>query len=303
MAAPELPDWSVVCIAKEPPEVIRRFVAWHLDAGASRITLFFDDPEDPSISMVSHLAQVEAVPCTPAFWQSLGLDADAPFIKRQNRACKHGYDAAPHDWVLNIDADELLYVQGRSVAQFLAKMPRDVRSVRVQPAERVLRDGDESRAVFRLPMTRGQIAAVYREDAPYVIRNQGLVGHSAGKSIIRTGLKNIWLHQHYPLIRRGPVIEDRIVGARDGIYLLHYFNRGYRDWRRKLEYRLRQGGFRHRLTDLLNAALEKEKEQELRDIYARLHHIDERQFRILRRRNRLFVPDYDLAPVIARYFP
>jgi Glycosyl transferase family 2 len=296
--------WSVVTVAREPPDVLRRFVAWHLASGAAQITIFFDDPTDPCIEMVAHLDQVRSVACTADFWASLGLEPTTRFTKRQNWACHFGYEQSATGWVLNIDADELLYCRDRRVGEILSDMPDDVRDVLVLPAEQVLVKGGELRSVFRQKTERELVNLIYGDLAPVLWRNHGMVGHSIGKSIIRTGLKDFWMQQHY--IKKphpyGDLIIDRVIGQPEGAFLLHYFSRGYDDWRRKLDYRVRQVGFRPRLRNLLAAALETDDPRVLPNLYARLHSIDEHQHGLLESNGLLVTPDINPDDIITRYF-
>ena len=304
MAEPKRSDrWSVVTIAHEDPAVIKRFVAWHKAAGAAEITIFFDKPDDPAIDLVSYMDGVNAVGCDEQFWASRGLTSQTRFTKRQNAACRLGYDAAAAGWVLNIDADELLYIEGQSVGEFLASLPRDCRAVLVKPAERVLIEGDENNAAFRAPMPREVIEQVYGDMAGLVVRNDGMVGHNIGKSVLRTGLGKFWLRQHYGQTSDGEQIIDATAGPEEGALLLHFFNRGYDDWRRKLDYRLANRGFRHRMRALLQDARDAGDEDKLKATFEQLHHLTQTQAKTLSENNLLHRPKLDLQTKIAHYFP
>ena len=296
--------WSVVTVANETPETIRRFVAWHLEAGARHIRIFFDDPNDPCIDMVAHLPQVTPTRCTPEFWQERGWTQDTRFTRRQNVACKFGYLAAKTNWVLNIDADELIYTETGSVSDKLKTLSADTRCVLVRPAEQVQREGPGDRAVFRQRTNRKIVREVYGDLARALVRNHGMVGHSIGKSFVRSGLEDFKIRQHFiqQLGRQGAPVIDQTLGQSDGIYLLHYFNRGYDDWRRKLEYRLSNVGFRPRLRMLLQEALAADDPDAVEMMYRKLHHIDDRQYQLLDRAGSLVSPEIDFDDVISRYF-
>ncbi len=297
--------WSVVTIAREEPEVIRRFVAWHLDAGVERIFLYFDNPDDPCIDMVSHLDRVTAIPCTQEFWADLGAAPDDRFTMRQNRACLHGYNAAPDGWVLNVDADELVLIEGRSVGEFLAAMPVDCRSVLIRPAEEVQTAETGNGRLFRQPMPKWMAKGVYGDLAPLMVRNKGMVGHSVGKSFVRTGLSGLRgfkLRQHGWKLRKSDLIHDVIAGPKRDAWLLHFFSRGYDDWRRKLDYRLTNVGFRMRMRTALKEARD-QGEDALRDIYKRLHSLTDDQLSTLGQGGFVKRLDLNVDEVIARYFP
>ena len=294
--------WAVTAIAREAPEVIQRFVAWHLDQGAAHIYLYFDDPGDPCIEMVSHLEQVSAVPCTPEFWTELGLTQETRFTKRQNHACRHGYDQVSNGWVLNVDADELLWIETGSIGAFLAEQAPDCRAVLFEPAELVLIDGDEGQPAFRSKTPRPVLRRTYGDIANIIRRNDGLVGHNVGKSATRAGLKRFWLRQHYGQLRSGEQITDRIVSPAEGAAILHFFSRGYDDWRRKLDYRLTNRGFRPKMRRALEAARD-EGEDALRAIYAELHYLSQDQAKSLQDGGCLNYYDLGITEKIARYFP
>lgn len=297
-------SWAIVTIAREPPEVIRRFVAWHLDQGASRIVIHFDDPDDPCIAMVAHLPQVEPVRCTPEFWDSLGISRQKRrmnFI--QNAVRKHGYDRAGESWVLPLDADELMLAgPGRSISRLLGDAPEDDRVIQVRPAEVVsVADGDGYDA-FRVPMNRDECRQIYGDFWQFMVRNQGLAGHNAGKSFVRTGLAPFRMRPHWIEAPGGERIIDRVLDRNDGFYLLHYVDSGYDDWRRKLEYRVRLKGYRPRLRERLGQVLERGDEADIRRHYGLMHSFDAQQTETARQLGLLFEPRLAFDPIVARYF-
>lgn len=298
---PEDP-WSVTAIAKETPEVIQRFVAWHLGAGADRIFLYFDDPDDPCIDMVSHLDRVIATRCTPEFWESLGLTPETRFTKRQNAACRHGYDQVETGWVVNVDADELLYVEAESISDFLGRQQAGCRAVLFEPAELILIEGDGSKPAFRCKTPRPVLRRAYGEIAGIIRRNDGLVGHNVGKSALRAGMKRFWLRQHFGQTRDGEQIVDKTVGPANGAALLHFFSRGYDDWRRKLDYRLTNRGFRTKMRRALEEARD-QGEDALKRVYAQLHFLTEEQAKTLEDGACLFRYTLGIDEKTARYFP
>lgn len=292
--------WSVVAVVNETPQVIRRFVSWYLAAGATKIFLFFDNPDDPSIQMVEHLDKVVAEPCTKDFWGKLDVDPSDRFTRRQNRACRHGYNSAPEGWVLNVDADELIFLREGSIADLLAVQSDETRTVLVRPAEEVVPPHDTGALWFRRPMSRYAVQAVYGDIAGLVIRNHGMVGHSLGKSFIRTGLGRFRMRQHAPMFR-GVQIVDKTLGAEDGIELLHFHNRGYDDWRRKLDYRLTNVGFRPRMRNALLAARD-QGEPALKALFYRLYGVDKTQSTAMLDAGVLQMRDLDFQKIEREFF-
>ena len=217
-------------------------------------------------------------------------------------AIRHGYDRTTSDWVLNIDADELMFLPDQDIGLTLAQLDDDIRTLLVQPVERVEHHADNGQSLFRRLMGRDQTEEVYQDLSGAVIRNEGFVGHTLGKSFIRAGLQDFWMRQHYIQMRNGDKIMDKVIGGDAGAYLLHFFNRGYDDWRRKLNYRLVHGGYRHRLRELLQGFVDADDEAGLRDVFERLHHLDDRQFDYLKQNDLLLAVEIDFPAIEARYF-
>lgn len=298
--------WSVVAIVKEPRAVLERFVAWYLHLGADRIILYFDDPEDPGIAHLAHHApRVQCIPCTPAFWDHLGVDPTLNFTRRQNAACKHGYEQIDEGWVAVVDADELFCPTQNSLGEMLAGIPAHDPAVLIKTAEYVECRADRSATLFRRPMNVRQVERVYGPFAKHMIGNKGMIGHLVGKSITRAGLKVGRAHPHWMCDQNG----DRFIGAlrelEDGCALLHFYFLNFRDWRRKIEYRVHAmpRGRRDLLLAELGDLLDAGDERALRQIYRNMHQISATQREMMEKRGLLYAPDLDLDAIIAAHFP
>lgn len=276
------PFFCVATILNEPLPTTLRFVAWYLEQGADRIILFFDNPQDPAIDLLMHHAQVDCVACTPAFWEQLGTSPDERFTRRQNLALGMAYAALESGWFLNVDSDELLYLEGRKIRSELEQTPQDVAGIRVLPAEKIQTPDHPGMSCFRLPMQRWARRKVYPTEAHVVARRLGLAGHTVGKSLTRAGLKNVNLRQHWVERADETAITDRVLGPQDGAYLLHFFDQGYDVWRRKLDWRLSSRGYRQRMRDRIEAIMaQDDPEPELRALYDALHVFDADRVAIL----------------------
>ncbi len=298
------PSWHVGAILREDPEDTLRFAAWYLDAGADRLTLYFDDPQDPAIGVLCHHPRIGCIPCTPDFWMDLGLDPDSRFTKRQNAALTHAYRQSDADWFLNVDADEFVHIEGRSLAAFLAEVPQDAVSVRIETAEAVGTGGDHPSRVFRLPMERDAARRVYGGDAGlFGPRRKGLVGHAAGKSAIRGGHSDLTLRQHWP-VRGKDIPREHIVGRESGAFLLHMIGLDYAPWRAKVDWRIASRGFIASLTEQVAEALDLEDpEPHLRDLHRRLHRMDADALERLAAERALLELDLDFDARMERHFP
>lgn len=284
----------VVAIVREPVHILSRFVTWYLGAGATGITLFFDDPADPAIPVVTADPRVMAIPCTPELWAMLGRAPDDPFTKRQNTAYSRAYSATKEDWVLIVDADELVYLRDGTLPDLLADQPADVRSLRIEPAEYVHGPDDAAGASFRLTIGKRAVNDIYGEDSGIFRKRFGLVGHSAGKSFHRTGQTGLRMRQHWAVEGGEDPVPARMIGRGDGAFLLHYFAPDYDIWRGKIEWRISASGFNAEARDRIEAILAAghDREAAIRDLYNRMHRIDAARADALRTAGGLL----DLAP-------
>lgn len=295
--------WSVVAILKEPWPVLERFISWHLQAGAERLHLVFDDPEDPSIDRISNNDRIDIHRGTDAFWIACRADRSLHFTHRQNMSMHYLYKRATSDWVVNLDGDELVYCKEGRFADVLAAQPDDVRSLLLGVAEHVwpVASQEGAQALFRLPMWRRLSRRVYGDFARFMEENGGLVGHTIGKSAVRAGLPSKRFHPHWLVARGGGRIVDATVTPIDGVGLLHFYAHGYDDWRRKIAYRA-QARARNRRDDILQELsrhIAAGDEQALRAIYRQMHMLDGRQMELLSRRERLLQVDVRYPSLVA----
>ena len=63
----ESPTWSTVSYVNDVPANIRDFVSYHLGIGVTQMRLIFDNPDDPSLNMLSHFPQVRTFACNEEF--------------------------------------------------------------------------------------------------------------------------------------------------------------------------------------------------------------------------------------------
>ncbi len=268
-------EWRVAAILNEGLADTMRFAAWYLAEGAHSVLLFFDNPRDPAIGILGDHPRIECVPCTPDFWESIGIRPDARFVKRQNAALTHAYRNTEEPWFLNVDADEFLHVQGRSIGALLGEQDASVEAVRVETAEAVGAPS-RTRAQFRLPMARDAARRVYGENAHlFGPRRMGLIGHPQGKSATRTGIRGAQVRQHW-VERRREIVNERQVGRAEGCYLLHMIGLDYATWRAKLDWRSASRGFTVPLTERIAQAMRSDDpETSLRALHGAMHVMDD----------------------------
>ncbi len=263
---------TVGAILKEPLSTVLRFVDWYAAQGAGCIVLCFDDPDDPAIEAVSGRDDVIAIRATSEFWASLGTNAEERFTKRQNLAMGHVYRSVPEGgWFLNVDSDELLFLEGRTIAEELAGQPKSVPALRFLPAEHIQSPDDADNLHFRLPQKGWVQRSIYGDLAQAVKPRHGLMGHTVGKSATRSGISPVKVRQHWIEDASGP-IEGKTLSAEEGAYLFHFVDQGYEVWRNKIRWRLSSRGFRLPMRLEIEKRMEAaEPEAELRELYDCLH--------------------------------
>ncbi len=243
-------SFVVAAIVNEPEPVLARFVSWYLDQGAHEVQLYLDNPAHPAAARLAALPRVRVTLCTPDFWQGIGISPDARFTRRQNAVLTHAYRALTDGWLLNVDADELMYARGATLADWLAAQT-EPQTIRVATAEHV--HAPEAGQLFRLPIPRAAVNAIYGAEADLFRRRFGLIGHADGKSFHRAGRADLRLRQHWAEDAAGEEVTGARLGAAEGVYLLHFIAPDYAAWRAKLEWRLGSHGFPEPIKERLRA--------------------------------------------------
>lgn len=292
---------TVISWLRESMEDTLRFVAWYLDLGVDHMHLYLDDPDDPCQTVLAQQPGISCWPCTSNFWAHAGLTPNSPHPDRQKAALSHGYANVTSGWVLTVDADELLYPQD-GLPALLKTLPEATRSASILPVE-AIRSDKAFTGLYRCPMENDDVRRVYGPVGQLMLPRRGLVGHIEGKSLTRAGLPISGMHQHYPLDAEGKPVSDLALDGRQGVWLLHLFDRGYELWRSRLE---RVGGrsFGGRLSRHIRKLREEstDPEAELRNLYRQLQGFDDRRLSRLRAAGGLLAPDLDLDAPARRMF-
>lgn len=233
-------SFTVATIAKEPWPVLNRFLTWHLDQGAERIVLYLDDPDDPALPRLKGEPRLDVRPCTPAFWASLRINPDARFTRRQRGVLSQAYHELQDGWLLVLDADEMMWMQDRTIVEALGTLSDDAMSLRVRSAEQVqLSDGSEG---FRMPIERAAVDRVYGDFSRYLRARFGLTYHPEGKSFHRAG-QQLDMKLHWAKTAEGKQTPGPVWGAEQRAHLVHYAAPDYARWKAKVAWRAGAHGF------------------------------------------------------------
>lgn len=191
-------SWSVYSQVKEPTPVLKRFVEHHLNAGASYVHLFFDDPDDCTFNEFLNQPGVIAQRCDTKYWADMGR-RKPPFVeRRQILNGRRAYEMCLTDWQAHVDADELVVSNDLPVGNVLSQVADGYQTAHMRTIE-PMQSQEYSTVPFRLPVIHLKYRTrqrIYGADLAHL--KFGLFGHHQGKSFLRRGLPG-WGHGiHFP---------------------------------------------------------------------------------------------------------
>ncbi len=259
--------WALVATVKAPGEKILAFLAWHLDLGASQITLCFDDPDDPALALIAaqHLPRLRLIACDAAHWQAAGGRPE----RHQNRQAKNArmvYRSCEAAWLGHIDVDEFIW-SPEPPGALLGALPPSQIMCRMEPFEALhdpdLPDDIYTARAFRGPLKqahaalRGPVLGDYATILP-----EAMLSHSAGKVFFRTGVPGLSPRLHGAFIG-----GERLPGPgfHPGLRLLHFHAQDREDWLTALPFRLTRGAYQYRPE--MQAWLASASAEEVADFY------------------------------------
>lgn len=181
-------SWSVVTTVRAPKAILDRFIAHHLSLGAERLFIYFDDP---ALAWTFDDPRVETTVCDDEYWS--GGPRPVRVVGRQVVNSNAAKARTRSEWILHIDADELLRCEG-GVSDALKGVPADFDSVKVKNVEAVYTTEPTVRTIFDTTLFRRPVPQRSRlgnlglrlvlGDLAEITR-WGLFGHTEGKSFVR----------------------------------------------------------------------------------------------------------------------
>ena len=245
------PRWGLVCTTNAPLLETARFVAHHLDIGATRIYLFLDKP-DPDVTALLHgHPQVELTVCDNAYWKSVGKERpDAHQVRQTFNATRALRASESHlDWLGHIDVDEFILAE-KSLSNVLKSVADDTAGVRLFPAEALANaNAGETPIHFKLRTIGHEVPPeavhdIYPTFGSYV--RGGFLSHLAGKVFARTGLGDMRLAIHRLRHQGRDVLNMETL---DDIYVGHLHAPDWQSFRSKLAFRQKRGSYRVKSDD------------------------------------------------------
>ncbi len=267
-----LPRWGVVCTTHAPLADIQRFAAHYLTLGASRITLYLDNPAPEVSAFFAGHAAVEVIACDAAYWQDAGKPRPAAHQLRQAHNATRAYRASDLDFLGHFDTDEFLLPQVE-VARGLRFVSEDCAQARVRPVELLApQDGlprHFKRTHRQVGAKRGVLSEIYPHYGSYL--TGGFISHTSGKVFARTRLSDVRFGIH-GLRLVGKAVGNE--GALPRMMLAHCPAASFEHFRDRVTFRLTRGSYRKpedddamRLGDVLDFVLDTEGEAGLRHFF------------------------------------
>lgn len=230
---------ATVSTVRTSPSNLELFVRYHLGSGIERMFLFFDDPDDPSIGPMRAREEITCIPCDAAHWRGASLGPDLSIEARQT----HNADLALAwareagiGWIAHIDADELLFVGGRDLADYVAAVPADCDALAFRTWEAL---PEAEAAPGKHPFL--SVTWFKTQDSPILgartlarllgagaaMTHGYFKGHTEGKSVVRTSapVASLEIHRPRPLPGAALRVERPAEAA-----LLHFDGCTFEDW-------------------------------------------------------------------------
>ncbi|MFP7673298.1 glycosyltransferase family 2 protein [Marivita sp. S0852] len=304
-------SWGLVCTTNAPLLDVARFVAHHLDIGATHIYLYLDQPDADIVGLLANNPMVSVTVCDAAYWQSFGKERPDAHQLRQafnaTRALRNADGVV--DWLGHIDTDEFILSSTR-FATALNTVPQDSAAVRVSPAEALaVRVPGDMPTHFKLKTTAARVADsaisdIYPTFGSYV--RGGFLSHLAGKVFARPGLGDVRLAIHR-LRQKGQDILNTF--DLEDVYIGHLHAPDWDTFAAKLEFRQSKGSYRIKQDDaaksvgrLLDYLQDEEGQDGLRMFFDEMC-LDTSELRArLKRHDLLLAPPFDPDAALERVF-
>jgi hypothetical protein len=302
------PSWRIIALVSEPAILLQAFVAHWLSWNPTGITLFMDEP-DPTVAALLRAAdpRVEVVGCDAAFWAGFDKGRFWQPSWRQMAVLQRACDTAEEDWILHVDADEMLSSE-RPVPDLLAEAGPEITSVFLPVTERVhigrVDPGNIFDGVFRRPTPGRLEAEVAAIDGPLGdYFDRGMTGYASGKSFFRAraGLR-VGIHAPNPVLpERRLRLQDAELLHFDGLTARHFARKKWRTMAQQPKWR--EFPRPARVLQLEETRATRGWRRAEARFYARLKVLSEDRAAALDALGLLSRQGFDPRPDLARWFP
>ena len=100
--------WGIASTILAPTRDILQFAAYHLAAGAQRLYIYLDAPNDEAFAHLDAHPKIRVITCDARYWKQRKRDRPDAHQQRQTANATHAYNRRREvDWLIHMDADEL----------------------------------------------------------------------------------------------------------------------------------------------------------------------------------------------------
>ncbi|MBR9763695.1 MAG: glycosyltransferase family 2 protein [Rhodobacteraceae bacterium] len=294
--------WGLVTTAAAPLPEIARFAAYHLELGAAQLDLYLDTPDPLAEAFLSADPRLHVTLCDAAYWQAEGVERPEDHRQRQVHNAQRSYRASQLHFLGHIDVDEFL-MPPCPMEWLLAHLPPRLAALRFAAAE-LLAGSDRHFKLTAEAAGHGSYAlpAVYPTFGEHL--KGGFISHTTGKTLARTGLRDVKFNLHR-VNKRGAPIQN--IAEVLGGYVGHAHVRDFEDFRARMAFRMARGSYRKRpdrfgLHEVLELTHETEGDAGLRRLFDEVCADSPALRARLARHGMLFTRDLDLDARCRRVF-
>ncbi|CAN5915501.1 hypothetical protein BH11PSE13_BH11PSE13_20690 [soil metagenome] len=272
-------SFEVIVMVLAPKRQIDIFINYYKKLGASRVRIFYDGNFPADFDNTNE----DVIECDIQFWNKIGQRRPTIVEDRQRVIYNYAYQFCKSAWLVVIDIDEFIFGK-TSLGEALRRVDKAVDTLRLSPVEAVYGQRDDITVeyggrFFRKPYNK-YLAAIL----PHILYPglghlfiRGLLGHSRGKQVVRTGIAGLQLNIHDSFCPERHLFELNLsaVAKDHRFYLAHFDAISFEQWREKWKRRFsaqdtnEMGLKRERQLDIWTKAFESHADEQLfRRFYA-----------------------------------
>jgi hypothetical protein len=211
------------------------FVHYHLNIGIDIVYLFFDNPDDSTIPLLSDNPKVKCIRCTKQHWYNIGCDSKSNIEIRQtlnaDLALKWSRESNI-DWIAHIDVDELIYTDHQNIKGLLSSINENTSYLSIPPLEAIplhmeCNNPYKELSNFKILIKDKQLLCSLPKKDETLYLGEYFRSHLSGKSFtrIRNNIRSLNIHKP-----SSGNHEKLIEGKSKEAFLLHYDCYNYKNW-------------------------------------------------------------------------
>jgi len=299
--------FSVVCLARESPEVLKRFLDYYCNLGAEVVFIYLDEPcSDEWLSFAAKFPaqRIRFTYCDCDYWTNLlGKDTNILHLK-QEAVYVLAQKECSSTWLFITDSDEYV-IPHCAVSAVLDRMPSSVDAFGLPPAEAIWGPGDDldhqfGSTWFRRPFKSKLLwkmlsFVLYGSLRSCFTRNH--LGHVSGKHFIRSAAEFDLIGNHRSMRREKSVTLSlsSIFAGEWTLEVAHFDAISFPRWPEKFSRRVssetlvpKMRNARQRQIALISEALNSHSSDRSRQLFAQLYSLNSFKIFLLKPFGRAF---------------